>query len=133
MSVWSRNEQVRTFVRTERSHSGPEKTSVRTAESRIEEGRTFWRTVVNRIGLGTVVWKIVGSGSQEEGFSSLIASVPASPVRTGGPAAGRTENCNGEQMRIPLRLLVQNFHPYYKNLLGSLRKISRLRGRGFLG
>lgn len=135
MIVLSRNEQVRTFVRTEQSHSGQEKTSARTAESRIEEGKSFWRTVVNRIGLGTVVWRIEGNGSREADFSSLIASTLVSPVRTGGPAdaAERTENCNGKWTRFLLRQVEENVHPYSKTLLGSLRKRWRPHGRGFLG
>ena len=114
MIVLSRNEQVRTFVRTERSHIGQEKTSARTAENHIEEGKIFWRTVVNRIGLGTVVWRIGGNGSREEDFSSRIASAPVSPVRTGEPAdaAGRTENCNGKWTRFLLQHVEENVHPY---------------------
>ena len=135
MIVLSRNEQVRTFVRTEQSHSGQEKTVARTAESHIEAGRTFWRSVVNRIGLGTVVWRIGGNGSREEDFSSLIASAPVSPVRTGGPADAdeTTENCNGKWTRFLLQQVEENVHPYSKTLSGSLRKRWRPRGRGFLG
>lgn len=134
MSVLSRNGLAMTFVRTERSRSGQEKTSARTVESHIEEGRPFWRIVVNRIGLGTVVWKIGGNGSQEGGFSLLIVSAPASPVRTRVPAdaAGRTENCNGKWTKIPLQLLVESVQPCHKDLLGSLRKRWRPHGRGFL-
>ena len=127
---------VKTFSMSVLSRNGQEKTSVRTGESHIEEGKTFWRTVVNRIGLVTVVWKIEGNDSPEGEFSLLIASAPASPVRTEGPladAVGRTENCNGKWTKIPLQLLVENVHPYKKNLLGSLRKRWRPLGRGFLG
>ena len=80
---------------------------------------------MNRIGLGTVVGKIGGNGSREGGFSLLIASAPASPVRTEGPhadAVGMIQNCNGKWTRILLQLHVENVHPYKKYLLGSLRK-----------
>ena len=121
---------VTTFSMSVLSHSGQEKTFVRTGESHIEEGRTFWRTVENRIGLGTVVGKIGGNGSQEGGFSLLIASAPASPVRTEGhhaDAVGMMKvNCNGKRTRIPLQLLLESVHPYKKN------KRWRPLGMGFL-
>jgi len=98
MSVLSRNEQVRTFVRTEQSHSGREKTSAKTAASHIEEEKIFWRTVVNRIELGTVVWRIGENGSRD--FSSLIASDP--------DAAGKMENCNGNWTKFLLQYVEEN-------------------------
>jgi len=114
MSVLSRNEQVRTFVRTEQSHSEREKTSAKTAESHIEEEKIFWRTVVNRIELGTVVWRIGENGSREGDFSSLIASDPVSPVRTARSpdAAGKMENCNGNWTTFLLQYVEENVDPY---------------------